>query len=690
MMMRSPVSVLLLMGMVVVATEAPLRAAPAAEVSDATATAAVKTLLSGEADTLDRELAGRMLRRPDLTGNARARLELEIDLRIIQRSLVGLAGEARFSSNEQVVAWIRGKQFRDAVRGMDAVLTQDAIVSPSQKEALGQIHKLSFDASKLKAGKELDAFCKEAAVAMANVVNATPVNAGAMPVMRPKPLRGEAAGGGPPTVAELTQQVQMLAAVSVPLRQQLLALASAAGAPSKDDDARATYEMLSQSVDLARGLQSNTAVTPDARENIESQLAQGIALFSDPRTRAAGRRKVEALGQYRQTLARVEKMNLSADQMARFAPALAWARANPAAGAKVLGAIEAYLKLGGQWDALTRDVTVAMPLRRPLEDLKAQFAKQRSAFAQQAPQVGTGTSVADLQQDVAELQRLYEITDDVVAMGPSLDTLNAYKPRPAGSIERKVATAATAAVGPAGSANRGDGQKYLHSVHELGSLAQRLAARPLTDLPEAVAQGWAGGKVSSFEGKWKSMVAELAGDLAGGQIELDKAKVARLRGALELGDGLRSARQLEEALAKSANLSRWVDWAIDPSALSTFVGAYRDATAAAVAGFVADHGDALETWRRLRVLYEPVMALVVRDAEYGPLCEGLPIGLAGDLGRLATPVENAPFATERFASYSIGLWNALGRAGQGAVAEKVLADLANRLRGELRIVSNGP
>lgn len=662
-------------------------AAPPAEVSDATATGAVKALLAGETDTLDRELAARMLRRPDLTGNARAKLELEIDLRIIQASLVALAEQAKFSSNEQVAAWIRAKQFRDAVRGVEGALTQDAITSPSQKDALGRIRKLSFTAAKLKPGKDLDAFCKEAAIAMANAVNATPVNAGTMVVMRPKPLGGQSTGGGPPTVAELTQQVQMLAAVSVPLRQQLLALASSAGAPSKDDDAKATYDVLSESVDLARGLQSNTAVTPDARENIEAQLAQGIALFSDPRTRGAGRRKIAALGQYRQTLARVEKMSLTADQMARFAPALAWARANPEAGAKVLGMIEQYLRLVGQWDTLTRDTSVAMSLRRPLEDLKAQFAKQRSAFAQQAPHVGAEASVDDLQQDVSELQRLYEITDDLVAMTSSLDTLNAYRPRPAGSLERKVATAATAAVGPAGSTNRADGHKYLHSVHELAGLARRLAARPLSDLPETVAQGWAGGKVASFETKWKSIVAESAGDLASGKIELDKAKLVRLRTALALQETLRNARPLEEALAKTADLSRWVDWTIEPPALSALIGVYKDATAAAVAGFVADNSDAMERWKRLKVSYDPVAALILRDAAYAAQCEGLPIGLAGDLSRLATPLENAPFATERFASYSIGLWNALEQAGQEAVAERVLADQAKRIRADLKLVT---
>jgi hypothetical protein len=78
----------------------------------------------------------------------------------------------------------------------------------------------------------------------------------------------------------------------------------------------------------------------------------------------------------------------------------------------------------------------------------------------------------------------------------------------------------------------------------------------------------------------------------------------------------------------------------------------------------------------------------VRDAAYGPQCEGLPIGLVGDLSRLATPMEGAPFGTERFASYSIGLWNALHRAGQGAVAERVLSDLAKRVRGDLRMPSN--
>jgi hypothetical protein len=222
-------------------------------------------------------------------------------------------------------------------------------------------------------------------------------------------------------------------------------------------------------------------------------------------------------------------------------------------------------------------------------------------------------------------------------------------------------------------------------VHDLASLAQRLAATPLNDLPAAVAQDWAGGKLASFESRWKALVAEMGADLMSGTIELDKAKAARLRGALALGEALQSARQFEEALAKTETLRRWVDWTVEPSALATVVSSYRDATAAAVAGFASDSPETLDKWRHLRDRYEPLIAYILRDSAYAPQCESMPIGLSADLSRLATPLDDHQFATERFASYSIGVWNALEIAGNSAVAERVSLDLARRLRNDLHL-----
>src|SRR4051812_38397988 len=71
----------------------------------------VKALLADETGALERDLAARMMRRSgDLAPDRRARLELEIDLRIVERTAMAVAADAKFESTEQAVAWIRAKQ----------------------------------------------------------------------------------------------------------------------------------------------------------------------------------------------------------------------------------------------------------------------------------------------------------------------------------------------------------------------------------------------------------------------------------------------------------------------------------------------------------------------------------------------------------------------------------------------------
>jgi hypothetical protein len=649
----------------------------------------VKMLLADEANGLEREIAARMMRRGSMPADKRAKLETEIDLRIIERALVAMAADARFPSNEQAALWLRAKQFREALRGMEDAMAQDpsAGLTASQKEAVGQIHKLSYVIADAKGAKELDDFCRAAAVSMASAVSPNPVTAAAMAAMRPKPLAGSEPKDQPASVTELSEQVQKLAAISVPLRQQLLALSSAASSATEKEEAKTLYALLSQSIELARGLQSNTAVGPESRTSIESQLAEGIVLFADPRTRDAGRNRVESLGQYRQTLARIGRMGLTKEQMDQLAPALTWAQVNPESGAKLMVSIEQYMETCAKWDAMLRDVSVPAPLRRPLDDLKSQFGKQRSAFLQSASHVGVVTP-GDLEQAMEEIKRLFSVTEDVQAMGASMDVLNAYKVKPIGGLEKKVATAAIAAASPTPSTNRNDGQRYLDAVHALADLSRGLAARPLTDLSPAVAQGWAGGKLDGFELRWKGIVADLIGTLIGGAMELDKGKVIRLEGAMSMGDSVRTVAQLDAALPKMPALARWVDWSIDPGSLQIVLTPYKEAMAGAFAGYVNDNLDAVDKWGHLRGRYTPLITLILRDAGYAEQCEAMPIGFPAEVARLAAPFDGAPFGTERYASYAIGVWSASERGGDVETADRISIDLAKHLARDLRVPGN--
>lgn len=648
---------------------------------------AIKSMLTDERSAVEKEIAARMMMRGDLQGDKRARLEMEIDLRIIQRAVLTMAASAKVESNEQATAWLRSKELREAVRGVEDTLAQDGgAMSQSQKDSLGVLHKLSFEAGELK-GKNVDEFCKKTGMVMVNCVNATPVNSNAIVLMRPKPqASAEHTGDEPATVAELTAEVQKLAAISLPLRQQLLALAASASAASADEEeSRALYGILVQSVALARGLQSNTAVGNDARGAIETQLAEGIVLFSDPRTRDAGRARIDALGQYRQTLTRIGKLGLSREQMEQFAPAFAWAQANPEAGAKLLGTVEDYMTTCGKWDAMPKDAAVPAPLRRALDDIRAQFVKDRAAFIQAAGRIASMGNSLEMEQTLDDMHRAESITDDLQTMQTSFDIINSYKIRPVGGLERKVTTAALAAVSPTASTNRNDGQKFLSSVHALAKLSQKLSSKPLTDVPATILQTWGGSATTTFETRWKGIIFELANSLQAGSIELDKAKVERLETALALGDTLRTAARLEAAMSKAAALARWADWSIDPAALQSVLAPYKEAVAGAIFGFASDSQDALDKWKAMATRYDPLIALVLRDSAYADQCQTLPIGFAADIGRLATPLEGAPFSTERYASYAIGIWTLFQKSGESELADKMSVGLARRIARDLHL-----
>src|SRR5687767_10345706 len=71
----------------------------------ADAAAAVKSLLADELAQVERDLAGRMIRRTtaNLDAEQRAYLELGIDLRVIERAIASAAAAATPLSNEQAV-----------------------------------------------------------------------------------------------------------------------------------------------------------------------------------------------------------------------------------------------------------------------------------------------------------------------------------------------------------------------------------------------------------------------------------------------------------------------------------------------------------------------------------------------------------------------------------------------------------
>jgi len=653
-------------------------------------TSSIKSILTDELAQLEKDLAARMMRRNDHTGDRRARVEMEIDLRIIHRAVLGTAAEAKAETQDQAVAWARSRQIVAVIRGLEDTLAQEGAWSPgpTQKDAMEKLHKLSYSVAEIKGGKELDDFCRSFALGVVNVVNATPVSDRSLLLMRPKPIAGAISESAPKegTLADLTQQVQRLAAVSVTLRGQLMSLAQAAGA---EKEGGPLTQLLSQAVTLTRGLQSNTAVGAESRGQIETQLAEGLVLYQDERTRAAGKSRIDSLAQYRQVLGRIGRMSLTQAQMEQLAPALTWAQANGDQGMKLLTTIEHYIEICSRWDSVPREVNVMPSVKRALEDLISQYVKHRAAFLTDASKIGSGGAFGvgptELEQHVEEMRRLNDVAQDVAGAGAALEVINSYKVRPAGQLEMKIPKAALAAAAAVKAPARNDADKYLHALRELADYSKRLTSRNPADVPPGITATWAGGKLDAFDAKWKATIVELAGGLITGNIELDKAKVAKLDTALAMWEALKEAGQLEAALAKVGPLARWVDWGIDPAALSLVFTNYREGSAGAFAGYATDNNDMLDRWHRLHSRYAPLTALVVRDSAYAEPCAALPIGFAGDVSRLATPMEGVPFGTERYAAYAVTFWALFERAGDYDTADRIATTLAKRIARDLRM-----
>src|SRR5438874_154387 len=83
-----------------------------------------------------------------------------------------------------------------------------------------------------------------------------------------------------------------------------------------------------------------------------TQLAEGLALFSDTRTRSPGRERIEQLNQYRQVMNRIARSRLSPDLRRALSPVLAFAQTHAEQGQKLLNVIETYAALCDRLDTM--------------------------------------------------------------------------------------------------------------------------------------------------------------------------------------------------------------------------------------------------------------------------------------------------------------------------------------------------
>jgi hypothetical protein len=650
-----------------------------------------------------------MMQRQDVAaGGAAASLELQIDLHIIQRWMLAQAVAAKRESPQQIALLFRADQLDAAAAGLETAFKPGgpaATPTRTQTESLAQIHKMSFNLpAELKDLADLDEQCKKIGYALQNVANSTPVDARTIPSMRPHRVNDDNGGSEPPTpavkespktVAELSAEITH-SAIAVSLRQQLLAVAQLAGAastsndPAQQADAASLYQMLVAGVDLAKGISGTTAFTAEARTDIETQLAEGLALFADPRTRAAGRDRIQQLSEYRAVMNRIARSRLSGDVRKALAPAFAYAQTHAEQGQKLLNAIDNYVGVCDRFDSYGHRENPVVQLRRVTEDVAKQFDQARQAFITSANEIGGTTglppTVGALELQVSDLSALLDLYAALDGMQQTYEVLNGYKPRPSGAIEQRVLKAAIAAAAAIKSPSRTDAIRFILDISKLAQLSQAVTQRSLSDVPGEVLKQYAGlSSTGEFESKCKLMFAELVNQVASGA-DMDKKKIDRLRSVGELCDGLRTAMVAEQSLAALPSLRKWVDWTVTQEQAKALLAPFQQLLAGAFTGFMTEAPDAVEKYLKFRGQFLPLIVLLRQDALMADQCAAMPDGLAGDLARLMTPFDNQPFSTERYLSYAVTVWATVGADDPDAAAPAADAAM-KRLQRDVRVTA---
>ena len=639
----------------------------------------ITLILVDQSTKLEKDLAAKLIRRPEIPASGAAMADLQIDLRIIQRWLLAQTAIAAMESDVQIACLLRAMQLAGVTGKLEEALTAVSVpFTRSQGEAAALIHKMSYDLPDLKGVGELDERCKRLGYALHNIASPTPVDARTIPLMRPEPLQPDLATGeisiprdGPRTLAELSSEITR-ATISTSLRQQLLAMARTAmdaavsTDPARQTDAAVLQQMLNGGVDLAKGLSATTALSADARDEIETQLAEGLALFGDPRTRIAGRQRVAKLNEYRIVMNRLARGRLSPELRKTLAPAFGYALIHPEQGRKILNAIDAFVGVCQHFEATPRRDNPVVNLRRPTEDAARQFEAARLAFITGINDPGSSLTMDALDGQIADITAAVELYAMLDGMQQTYETLNGYKPRPFGAIESRTLKAAVTATAAIKSPARTDALRYLSDLSKLAQLSKAVTQQSFSDIPPAVIKAYTGASLADFEAKCRLTFNELVTQVAGGT-EMDKAKIARLRAVGDLCDSLRFASVAERALAAIPPLSRSIDWTLTVEQSQNLLVPFQQELSAAFAGFISDSPTAVEKFLKRRDAFLPLVALLNRDASYAGQCAKLPEGLKGDLARLMTPIEGQPFSTERYLSYAVTVASLLAVTDADAV-----------------------
>ncbi|HET6251392.1 MAG TPA: hypothetical protein VFE47_27150 [Tepidisphaeraceae bacterium] len=652
----------------------------------------METISAAQVAAIEGELAMLLQHRLDAAGPELTLIDFQIDMRVMQRWLLARAAEDKTPVELQACIALRVTNLKSAGDQISQRLQSSAkALSPAQLDGLAKLHQLTYKLPAIKKSGEIDAVLKSVATDLILASNATPAEVQNLPPMRPQPFAdgSKTPIAAPKTLAQLDARAKELQ-VSPALKRQLAGLAAAADTAAADPkaaaDAAALFDTLSTAVDLSDAMEKNIGIDPAARPKMEQQLTEGLALFTDPRTRSAGLGRIGALRQYRDSVQRIGRLRIPPALQQKLGAAFVFANNNPDAGPGILAAIETYLQLCNRCDS-RKEAALVPNQKRIVDTLQKQFAAQRVGFLDDASALGAATQFlsstpASLAAHIDTMTQLLDSIEAIEKLPHAIQTLQAYRLKPTGGLEKRTGTAVLE-LGATGQLGSHDAAlRLLGDVEHLAQLSESLGMP--AGISPITLKLYTHDRMPNIDSRRTLLVSSLASQLAAGH-DMDSADLSKLQMLHDMLDSLHLANDVENGLAKSELLTRWADWSITPAQLKALVAPYREGTAAAFDGFADDNATPLFRWPDLYKRFLPILVLTKQAGLYADQCTEFPTGLPGDFARLLTPMENQPFATERFASLAVTVWQASATLGDPKITDAVFDAMLARLRKELRL-----
>lgn len=640
------------------------------------------TLLDKQVSELETQIAVDLAHENEVAAADRAKVDLQIDIHLIERWLLVRAADAPLGDPIQVCATLRAGEIASVGDGLvKRYQSAPSALTPTQLDGLHRLHEMTYKLPAIKSVADLDSACQTMATDLILAAGPNQGEVDKLPKMRPAAASDQASQAtASQSLSDLVTQVQS-AEVSAPLRRELDTLAKNAAAAASDakqkDEAQSYAQSLRTALALIRGRPSDALAKPQA----EAAITQALALINDPRTRDTGFDRLASLNNPQQLKGAGEGVSLPAASQTKLASALDWAQRNPEKGEPLLAVIRRFAALSVEIDQPRAAAGLSLNQQKAIDLLQKQIVAERTDFLDAASAFdslhGTTGTLSRLRGLLDRIRNSLDLIGSIERLNKSVQVLSTYKLRPYGMLERRSVTAMTEFAGSATSARREAAIQFVQDADRLGQIAEAFSAASAGISPQIKKQ-YMGDQAEAIETHRANLVSELGTELGSGKT-LDRSTLARLQSFNAIYASLREAQTTESIIQQMDSLTQWVDWTISSDQLRAALQPYQDATIAAFTAFANDDTAPMTAWPAIHDRYVPFIREAAQAAQNVQACSKLPTGYFADCAKLMTPMSDQPYVVEREMSFALSLWSQGAEATDPTPAQAMINWISKRL-----------